>query len=190
VPEYHLTSEQYKAWVKAGKPSIPAFLGILTSEDKTKQVSGPNELEKQFMRFLEALAMAKEIESFEYEPLPAFEMFSQLNPYSSKLTKVTYLPDFVVKLNNGKVLVYETKGHMWEKDKLRFIWAAEKNTDKRFMMIERNRNDWKIKFDINPLSVELPHVLNFYLAIGGFNGKKQTGKKTQRSSKSSKITGK
>ena len=152
MPTKHTSAKQYRIDnglpVKSNLSPIKSNLSpIKRPKSEPKSGTPRNKWEQEMFNLLTALVKAKVINGFRYEP---YSITLMVKP------KASYKPDFLVYTNDMKMIVIETKGYQWEKDKLRFLWASQLNEDMRFVMLTKDKGKWVVKYDLNKGSAELP----------------------------------
>jgi hypothetical protein len=80
--------------------------------------------EAQYAHELELRRKAKDIKSWEYEPVDARVLLTEWQWVGKRKSRASYMPDFRVTHNDGSIEMVEVKGYLWKKDKIKYQWAV------------------------------------------------------------------
>ena len=135
--------------MKARDYRIKQGLAVRKPQAVKKERQPRNKWEQEYHNLLSVMLRAKIIQAFYYEP-------EGYRFWLSDAPKTTYLPDFVVITNDGRVFVIEVKGYVRRDSKHIFIWASQKYPQYRFIMVTKKSGAWTRLFDLNTDKAELP----------------------------------
>lgn len=114
--------------------------GVLTpllSQKRKISEAAMNQTEEAFSLLLEKAKAAGEIRNWHFEPV------------TLKVAPNTrYRPDFLAVLPNGHWQFFEIKGYLRDDAAVKFKTAAERYPELSFMMIRREKKEWKTIYNL------------------------------------------